>query len=90
VTALVAEIVKELRNGATPRELAVRYALSARTVYRYAAGGKGKTGRPAALTAEEAQTAFDTWSRGEANMYELARVYNVHVETIRNYMKARL
>lgn len=89
---IVQEVLKELRNGVSERELALRYGLSLDAIYNYKTGRRrgAAPGRPRVITEEEAATIFEVWSKGEANMYELASIYKCSVQTIRNYMKARL
>lgn len=88
---IVQEVLKELSNGVPARELALRYGMSTDAIYNYKTGRrKGLPSKPRALTDVEADVAFTVWSNGEANMYELASIYKCSVQTIRNYIKARL
>lgn len=89
---LVDEILAQLRAGVTVKECALRYSLAESTIRSYKTGRRGNktNGRPRALTEEQVKTAFAVWSAGEANMYEIAAVYAVSVQTIKNYMLKEL
>lgn len=86
---LIEEVLQHIKTGVTVRECALRFAISARTVYRCKKSGT-KGGRPRALTDEEVHAAFNAWWNNEADMYALAGIYRCSVQTIRNYMLAEL
>jgi hypothetical protein len=89
---LIDEILAKLSQGVTVRELAVAYQIPQATLRMYKRGqrGNGHTGRPRSLSATEERVCFEAWSRGEAGLYELASVYEVCPQTMRNILRRQL
>lgn len=89
---IITEVLRELRRGVTPRELALRFGISVWTVRNYYCGrSKGRAhGRPRALSLTQERVCFACWSRCEATLYELASIYRVTPQTIRNVLKRHM
>lgn len=90
--AIIAEVVTELGRGASPRELAMRFGISQGVVRDYRNGRRrGEVGgRPKLLSEEDERACFEAWSKCEAGLYELAAIFEVHAETMRNALKRQL
>lgn len=91
--ALIRDVLRHLRdvqNKVTPAECAMRFGISQRSVYRYKRGeGTGLPGRPRALSPEQEDVVCKVYCDDEATVTELACIYRVSHQTIRNVLQRR-
>ena len=93
--SIIAEALREIERGVSARECALRFGLSRSTLYRHRSGPmhgprRPGSGRPRALTPVQEQVCLRCWQHGEATLYELASIYRVTAQTVRNVLKRQI
>lgn len=89
--SIVADVLREMERGVSARECALRYGIATPTIYRYRNGTRGgRHGRPRKLSPTQELVCVECWSHGEATVYELAAIYLVTPQTMRNVLRRQL